>query len=73
MKRILLLTFILLVCIPVAAMAEFWASKNSNKYHYPSCRSAQRIKPANLIKFKTAQEAINAGYVSCKVCRPPSK
>jgi methylphosphotriester-DNA--protein-cysteine methyltransferase len=73
MKRILLLAFILLVCIPVAALAEFWGSKKSDKYHYPSCRSAQRIKPANLIKFNTAQEAIRAGYVPCKVCKPPSK
>jgi len=73
MNRILLLTFILLVCIPVAAFAEFWASKKSYKYHYPACKWAQKIKPANLVKFNTAQEAIRAGYVPCKVCKPPTK
>lgn len=73
MKRIVLLSLILLVCIPAVALAEFWASKKSNKYHIPSCRWAQKIKPTNLIKFTTSQEAINAGYVPCKVCSPISK
>ena len=30
-----------------------WGTKNSNKYHYPTCKSAQRIKPANLVRFKS--------------------
>ncbi len=51
--------------------AEFWASRKSNKYHYPSCQWAQRIKPQNLIIFNSPEEAIRAGYVPCKVCRPP--
>ena len=51
--------------------AEFWASKNSNKYHYPSCKWAQKINPRNLVKFNSPEQAIKAGYVPCKVCRPP--
>jgi methylphosphotriester-DNA--protein-cysteine methyltransferase len=75
MKRILLLTFILLLCIPVAALAEFWASKNKKTdiYHYSLCRETQKIKPSKLVKFNTAKEAIKAGYEPCKLCRPPSK
>lgn len=72
MKRIVLLSFIVLVCLPVAALAEFWGSKQTNKYHNPSCRWAQKIKPSNLVKFQTTQEAAKAGYVPCKVCKPLS-
>ncbi|MEK6698417.1 MAG: Ada metal-binding domain-containing protein [Nitrospirota bacterium] len=57
--------------VTAAQAAEFWASRKSNKYHYPSCQWAQKIKPQNLIVFSSPEEAIRAGYVPCKVCRPP--
>jgi methylphosphotriester-DNA--protein-cysteine methyltransferase len=71
MKRFLAVTIFLLLFIPSALSVEFWASKKSNKYHYPDCRWAQKIKPENLIKFKSPEEAQQAGYIPCKVCRPP--
>ena len=71
MKRLLVVSIFLLLFVPVALAGEFWASKNSNKYHYPDCRWAQKIKPENLIKFKIPEEAQKAGYIPCKVCRPP--
>ncbi len=63
------IAFIFLLAFAVQA-AEFWASRKSNKYHYPSCQWAQRIKPQNLIIFNSPEEAIRAGYVPCKVCSP---
>jgi micrococcal nuclease len=51
--------------------AMFVGSADSNKYHHPGCRWAERISPANLIKFGSVQEARNAGYVPCGVCSPP--
>jgi len=54
-----------------ASAAEYWASKQSNKYHYPTCIWAMRIAPENLIKFPTPEAAVRAGYGPCKVCRPP--
>jgi hypothetical protein len=54
-----------------ASAAEYWASKQSNKYHYPTCIWAMRILPENLIKFPSPEAAIRAGYIPCKVCRPP--
>jgi len=51
---------------------NYVASKNSNKYHFPSCQWAQRINPSNRVVFKSAREAIQAGYVPCKVCKPPT-
>jgi len=72
MKKVILLTFIFIfVFVSFAIAAEFWASKNSNKYHYPSCEWAQRISKQNLIIFKSPEDAVRAGYVPCKVCRPP--
>lgn len=74
MKRIVK---ILLVVAPLVLLltqiqaGEFWGSKNSNKYHYPDCKWAQKIKPYNLVKFKSPEDANKAGYVPCKVCRPP--
>ena len=71
MKKILVASLVLLLIVPFAFGAEFWASKNSNKYHYPDCRWAQKINPSNLVKFKTPEDAIKANYIPCKVCKPP--
>ena len=72
MRKILAVIIFLLVFVTSALTAEFWASKNSNKYHYPDCKWTQKIKPENLVKFKTPEEAIKAGYSPCKVCKPPA-
>jgi hypothetical protein len=71
MKKVIISLIILLAFVPSAISAEFWVSKNSNKYHYPTCQWAQKIKPVNLIKFSSPEEAVKAGYVPCKVCKPP--
>ena len=34
-----------------ALSAEFWGSKKSTKYHYPTCKWALNIKADNLVKF----------------------
>lgn len=55
----------------VALVAEktncaFVGSKNSNKYHLPSCTAAKRIKPENRVCFASKEEAEKRGYVpSC--------
>jgi methylphosphotriester-DNA--protein-cysteine methyltransferase len=54
-----------------AQPAEFWGSKKSDKYHYPTCEWAQKISPSNLIIFKSPEEARQAGYIPCRVCNPP--
>jgi hypothetical protein len=72
-KIVVLIVFIFAFVFAATALSvEFWGSKNSNKYHYPSCKWAQKINPANLIKFNTPEEAKKAGYIPCKVCRPPA-
>lgn len=45
-------------------------SRNSNKYHYPSCVWARKIKLQNLVTFGNKQETDARGYIPCKVCKP---
>lgn len=49
---------------------QYVASKNSDVFHTPTCRSAKRISPENLVGYKARQEAINAGKRPCKLCTP---
>jgi len=41
----------------------FVGSKNSNKYHLPSCQWAKRIKLENRVCFSNKEEAEKRGYV----------
>ena len=70
--KIFLLIFSLLFLAVSVNAGQFWASKNSNKYHYPTCKWAQKINSSNLVKFNSPEEAIKAGYVPCKICHPPT-
>ena len=49
----------------------FVGSIKSNKYHYPSCQWAKKIKPENEIWFASSADARAHGYVPCGVCNPP--
>ncbi len=49
----------------------FVGSAKSDKYHYPSCSAAQRIKSSNLVTFSSSEEARASGYVPCQICHPP--
>jgi hypothetical protein len=43
-------------------------SKNSDKYHYPWCSGALRIKDDNKIWFSSLEEAKDAGYTPAGNC-----
>lgn len=53
------------------SQGPFVGSSKSDKYHYPSCSAAKRIKPANLITFSSSADARAQGYVPCGICNPP--
>ncbi len=53
-----------------AGPANYVASKNSKVFHLPSCRSAKRIAPENLVTYETRQAAIDSGKRPCKICAP---
>lgn len=65
-----IITFILLFT-PTFALSNFWASKKSNKYHFPTCKWAKKIKQKNLIIFETSSDAENSKYIPCKICILP--
>ena len=45
-------------------------SVNSDKFHYPSCTHAKRIKDSNKVTFSSRDDAISRGYSPCGVCTP---
>ncbi len=45
-------------------------NRNSMKFHHYYCDSVKDMKEKNKVYFKTREEAIEAGYVPCKRCRP---
>jgi len=55
---------------PTPVTYGYVASKNSKVFHKPDCRWAQRIKPENLVRYRTRQDAINAGRRPCQLCKP---
>jgi flagellar biosynthesis protein FlhF len=51
--------------------SEFYvANKNSDIFHYPDCKWANKIKPENLIVFESVLDAINKDYKPCRLCKP---
>jgi len=62
-----------LVSLSLAADYKYVGSAKSDKYHYSWCEWVQKINRKNLVTFESAKRAQEAGYVPCKVCRPPTK
>ncbi|NYB73867.1 thermonuclease family protein [Sedimentibacter hydroxybenzoicus DSM 7310] len=58
------------VVLEVKTSGNYVGSLNSDKYHKPSCRYAKNIESYNEIWFDTTDEAQNAGYTACGVCKP---
>lgn len=50
---------------------DYVLNKNTKKFHYPWCSSADDIKKKNRKEFTgTREEVISQGYVPCKRCNP---
>lgn len=54
-------------------IVELVGSKTSNKYHYPDCRWAKKIRPERLVTFGSVEEAREKGYIPCPACKPPDR
>lgn len=55
---------------PAASGEEFCASAKGKTFHRASCEWAGKISAANLVKYKTREEAIAAGKKPCSTCKP---
>jgi O-6-methylguanine DNA methyltransferase len=53
-----------------AGGVRYTGSDTTNIYCYPSCRHARRTTERHEVRFHSAEEARDAGYRPCKVCRP---
>ena len=53
-----------------SSSVSYVGSKNSDKYHDPSCSQAHRIKDGNKITFSSSKNAENLGYEACQHCNP---
>lgn len=53
-----------------APAITYIASAQSDKFHKPRCRAAKKINSENAIYFGSREEAINAGYSPCGICKP---
>jgi hypothetical protein len=51
---------------PNTTSCAFVGSKNSNKFYLPTCSYAKRVKPENLVCFKSAEEATGQGRTESK-------
>lgn len=49
---------------------KYIGNSNTKKFHYDTCRYASEIAPNHRVYFNTRQEAIEKGYIPCKVCKP---
>jgi hypothetical protein len=49
---------------------KYVGNKDTKKFHLISCRYASQISSANKIYFSSRQDAINHGYIPCKICKP---
>ena len=58
------------VCKP-AEHTKVVASKDSDKYHLPTCGMVKNIKKENLVEYNSPEEAAKAGKTPCGVCKPP--
>ncbi len=51
-----------------ALASDYLGNPRSMKFHYADCRTIKH--PENFVPFQTRDEAVDAGYVPCKVCNP---
>lgn len=58
---------------PAGAPGQFVGSRQSDRYHWPTCRSARAILPENEVWFRSAKAAQEAGYRPCGICDPPTR
>ncbi|MGM9612195.1 MAG: Ada metal-binding domain-containing protein [Butyricicoccus sp.] len=55
---------------PVLTSGPYVSSQYSDKYHFSSCVSAQKIQPENRIYYASAADAAAQGLTPCKKCHP---
>ena len=50
--------------------ASFIGNSNTGKFHTPYCSYVDKMSEGNKVFFSTRNDAINQGYIPCKICNP---
>lgn len=50
--------------------AAYIGHKETLKFHHSTCAHVKNMNESNKVGFNTREEALNKGYVACKVCKP---
>lgn len=50
--------------------SSYVGNSNTGKFHYADCHFVGKMNPNNRVYFNTRDEAVKAGYVPCKRCKP---
>ncbi len=66
---VLIVAAVVLMTANVLA-ANYVGNANSGKFHYADCSSLKRMNPNNRVDFSSRDEAVAAGYIPCKRCKP---
>lgn len=53
-----------------ASEAVFIGNASTMKFHTLSCSAGSKISDRNVVYFKTREEAVDLGYIPCKLCNP---
>lgn len=67
---IALATITLLSAVTPALAADYLGNTKSMKFHYSSCRTIKNPSASHFVSLGSRDEAINAGYAPCGVCKP---
>lgn len=49
---------------------SYVGNSNTGKFHMAGCSSVSKMSEKNKVFFSSRNEAINQGYVPCKICNP---
>jgi len=70
-KLLPIIVVLLIACSAATALASTYVGNaRTHKLHYADCRYVGEMNDNNKVYFEDRDEAINEGYVPCKVCRP---
>lgn len=53
-----------------SASGSYVGNANSGKFHESTCTSVGKMSEKNKVFFSSRDEAVNQGYVPCKICNP---
>ncbi len=69
MKRLIPIFIIGTMFVCSTALA-YVGNRNTGKFHHDGCSSVRQMADRNKVYIQSRAEAIAAGYVPCKRCRP---